>query len=165
MKLIKMNNDKYFDVDLSLAEAQIDSTNPFSKKELPSINLLNNLLSSKVEMKNHNRTTQTGNLCIEYEIDVQGNGFKIQSGLSTTHADYYFLNIDEMGLFLPVEFLKFIYSNREKFEIKTEPSKESKKYIGHSLLIPMYRLQELYNNYYNFKISLRLKKLAPIKKV
>jgi len=167
MKYIQMNDNKYYDVDLAKLEMQIDTNTKFSETEMPSLLLLNRILESKIEMKSHMQTLKTGNLFIEFEIDNKGDGFLVPSGLSTTHSDFYFLNIDEMGLFLPVTFLKYAFTNRNNFKPKLDIKNNEKTaddHIGHGLIIPMYRLQEIYNSFVTFKEKLRLKELSAQKK-
>lgn len=148
MKL-KMNDDYRFDVDMSQMDAQVEDINPFSTRELPSINLFNAIIRGKIEMKSHMQTLKTGNLFIEYQIDNRGDGVIVQSGLSKSEADFWFFNIGDMGLFLSGNFLIWIFNNKEKYEIETKTNeKTADDHIGHGLIIPFIRILELQIEYY-----------------
>lgn len=148
MKL-KMNDDYRYDVDLSQLNAQVEDSNPFSTRELPSINLFNKILRSKLEMKSHMQTLKTGNLFIEFQIDNKGDGVLVPSGISTSEADMWFLNIGDMALFLTDEFLKWIFANQDKYELKPKTNeKTADDHIGHGLIIPFIRILELQIDYY-----------------
>lgn len=152
MKYIKMNGDNTHDFDFADAGVQIDSSTRFAKSEQPSIDLLNRILSSKIEMKSHMQTLNTTNLFIEFMIDNKGNGDLVPSGLNTTKAGMYFLNIDEMGLFLPVRFLKYLLKYKDKLGIEVRNNlRTADDHIGYGLIIPMEKLMQYYLKYHNAK--------------
>lgn len=160
MKKIKMHDGKEFDIDMSTIGAVIDSSTKFHKTEQPSLDLLNRILTCKLEMKSHMQTLKTTNLFIEFMIDNKGDGELVQSGLNVTKADMYFLNIDEMGLFLPVRFLKWLLKYRDKLGIETKNNKRTADdHIGYGLIIPMWQLMDLYLKYHNAKTRKRLQQL------
>jgi hypothetical protein len=149
MKYLKTNDDYKYDVDLSQMNYQIEPSAPNPRfpdlaREQPSIDLLNRILSSKVEMKSHNQTLKTGNLFIEWQIDNKGDGVLVPSGLSKSEAGIWFLNIGDMALTLTDEFLKWIFTHRDKYEIETKTNeKTADDHIGHGLIIPWQRTLEL----------------------
>ena len=160
MRIIPMHNNADFDVDMSLAEIKVDDTNLFSKAEQPSVNLFNSIIGGTIEMKSHLQTLKTGNLFIEYKIDTKGDGEFNLSGLSVTKADYWFLNIGEMGLFLSYNFLKYLYDYRDALKIDSNNNgKTAKDHIGYGLIIPMWRLMELYMCYNQHLIIQRIKEI------
>ena len=151
MRYVNMNDNKYFDIDMEEAQVQIVK-DVHSEKELPSVNLLNRILSNKIEMKSHVQTLKTKNLFIEFQVDSYGNGIKKPSGISVTQSDMYFLNIGEMGLFLPVSFLKFLMSNYEKLGLEIKDNqKTGKDNIADGLIIPMDMLMNLYLEYEKYR--------------
>jgi hypothetical protein len=148
MKL-KMNDDYRYDVDMAQMDWQVEDSNPFSTRELPSINLFNLIIKGKIEMKSHMQTLKTGNLFIEYQIDNKGDGVLVPSGLSKSEANFWFLNIGDMGLFLSDEFLQWIFKHQDRLEIETKTNeKTADDHIGHGLIIPFYRILELQIEYY-----------------
>jgi len=162
-KVIPMNNNGDYDVDMSKSNVMVQNSNLHCEVELSSINLFNDLISSLIEFKHHYKTTQTGNLFIEFETDSYGNGIFRPSGLSTTKAKYYFFSIDLIPLFLPVEFLLFLLENRNDSKIDLEVKDNSKTgtdNIGNGLIIPFSRIIELYKVYMDYKLKLKLKEIS-----
>jgi hypothetical protein len=158
--IIPMNDNADFDINLALGKIQVDDTGLFSKAEQPSVNLLNQILDGKIEMKSHMQSLKTGNLFIEFEIDTKGNGIKVPSGLALTKADFYFLNIGDMALFLTVHFLKYLLKHKDVLELEVKDNgKTADDHIGYGLLIPMYRLMEVYMVYNQHLITQRVKQI------
>lgn len=165
MRVLLMNDDHRFDVDMKQLQVKVEDNNPFSDRELPSINLFNAIISSKIEMKSHMQTLKTGNLFLEFEIDNRGNGVLDKSGLSTTEADFWFLNIGDMAIFLSYPFMKWMLDNRKRLKIEVKTNhKTAKDHIGHGLIIPMYRLMEIYMEYNNHLIKQRIAEVMKNKK-
>lgn len=165
MKYLKPNNDYRFDLDFALMGWQIEASKPNPKfpdlaREQPSIDLLNQILRSKVEMKSHNQTLRTGNLFIEWEIDNKGNGKFVPSGLSKSEAGFWFLNIGDMGLFLSDEFLKWMFENKEKLELETKTNhKTAEDHIGHGLIVPFWKLVLLQIDYQSHLTQVRIREI------
>jgi len=159
MPYLETNNDHRFDVDFNQMGYQIKINPPNPNfpdlaRENPSIESLNELLRSKIEMKSHQQTLKTGNLFIEYQIDNKGNGVLVPSGLSKTEAHEWFLNIGDMKLFLTVTFLKWIYNNKERLQIETKTNeKTADDHIGHGMIIPFWRVLLLQIEYDNEKTT------------
>jgi hypothetical protein len=157
MNYLETNDDYRFDVDFNQLNVQIKPSPPNPKfpdfaREQPSIDLLNQILKSKIEMKSHMQTLKTGNLFIEYQIDNRGDGVLVPSGLSKSEAGMWFLNIGDMGLFLTDEFLKWIFNNKERLEIETKTNeKTADDHIGHGIIIPFWRILELQIEYNQIK--------------
>jgi hypothetical protein len=165
MNYLKTNNDYRYDIDAAQMEYQIEPSAPNPRfpdlaREQPSIDLFNKILRSKIEMKSHNQTLKTGNLFIEYEIDNKGNGKFVPSGLSKSEADMWFLNIGDMAIFLSDEFLKWMFTNKEKLELETKTNeKTADDHIGHGLIIPFWRILELQIDYQSHLTIKRIRQL------
>jgi hypothetical protein len=156
MNYLETNDDYTHDVDFAKMNYQIRLTEPVEwfpdlVKENTSIERLNELLRSKIEMKNDSQILRTGNLFIEYKIDNKGDGILEISGLSRTEADEWFFNIGENKLFLTVNFLKWVYVNMERLEIETKANNNLLNRIGYGMIIPFYRLMELMIEFENIK--------------
>jgi hypothetical protein len=107
---------------------------------------------------------KTGNLFIEYQIDNKGDGVLVPSGLSKSEANFWFLNIGDMGLFLSDDFLQWIFKHQDKLQIETKTNeKTAVDHIGHGLIIPFNRILELQIDYYRqieaAAVQLRLREL------
>ena len=160
-KLLEMNDNGDYDLDMAQTNIQVNEKNLFHKKEKSSIKSLNRLFSCLVELKSMDKTVLT--FFIEYQIDVNG---KIKdSGILTTKSDLYRITIDELVFEVPTQFLKWIYFKHESLDINkgTVLSSTSNNYIGYGIYIPVSRLLELYQTYkcsdeYRRIIHLRLKK-------
>jgi hypothetical protein len=118
MKL-EQNGDCKFDIDLAQHERiEISRQGMHSAAyETISINLLEKILNSKIEMKNNDTCMDTGNLFIEFEIQPKYSNDWQDSGIRTSECDYYFFNTGTGALFLELGFLKFCYDKRERFKI------------------------------------------------
>lgn len=133
--MIKQNTDDRFDFDLSQETRILDREGINDKMELDSIDMLEQCLNSKVELKHHDATMTTNNLCIEYMIDKHGTGQYLPSGLSKTEAGHWVFNIGTAVLFLEVEFIKWVCRQHKRFNLKTKPPRGAKKYISKNFLI------------------------------
>ena len=166
MKYLEPNHDYTHDVDLAKMGYQIKLTEalewfPDLIKENESIEALNEILRSKIEMKNDSQILKTGNLFIEYKIDNRGDGVLEISGISKTEANEYFFNIGPIRLFLQVPFLKWLYINMERLELETKTNEKSQlNRIGYGMIIPFYKLMEFAIEYQNI-----LETAAAIKRV
>ena len=148
MKYIPMNDNADWDVDMRLAEVQIAKQDVHSHKELPSVNLLNRILSTTIEMKSHVQTLKTGNLYIEFQQDTYGNRIMKPSGLYKTKADMWFFNIGEMGLFLSTAFFIWLMTCYQDFGLVVKDNvKTGKDNLTDGLIIPMPMVMDLYLAY------------------
>ena len=141
-KVIRMGEDNKFDVDGSLFGVILDETGLHDNKEGSSIKCFNRILSGKTELKAEDRTLKT--LFIEYEIDKEGNGIFKPSGLSTTEAGTWRINIKRLVIELDTKFLRFCYDNRETFKFLIRPSEEN-RWIGMGICIPVCDILNLHN--------------------
>lgn len=158
--ILKMNNDNSFDFDFATANIKIQDTNLFSKKELPSIKLLNEILQDRIEMKNHDKTMRTKNLYIEYEQDTNGNSIFRPSGIAVSKSGRYFFNIGGIGLFLKTDFLKWLYENKEELNLKlADNSKTGSDNITNAFLVPFKDILILQNKYKEYLIDLSFKNI------
>lgn len=154
---VKMNNDYKFDVDLSQLKVEIDNKDVHHLDEIPSINLLNKILSGKIEMKNHDTATQYGNLFIEFIIR-KNNKFEF-SGLSTTKADFWLFTIKDMAYFYPTEFLRYLKKNRKYLGLEVKNNDYELNYIGYGLIVPIAMIIDLYNKWTKHKQEISLKEI------
>jgi hypothetical protein len=145
MKLIQMNDNDKFDVDLSQLEVKINTKDLFTSIEEPSVNSVNKFISSKHELKNSFKSTKTNNYFIEYGIMVKGE-FK-KSGISTSEADLQTYTIGEIIHSYPTKFIKWASDNRKKLDLK-ESQVNADDYVGFGILIPIYRIFDLYYYYH-----------------
>ena len=160
-KLLEMNDNGDFDLDMSQTNLKVDEKTIWHKKEKSSIKSLNKLLSCLVELKSMDKTLFT--FFIEYQIEV--NGQIKDSGILTTKSDLYRITIDELVFEVPTLLLKWIYSKHDSLNINKGKVLQttSTNYIGYGIYIPVSRLLELYHAYkcsdeYRRIIHLRLKK-------
>jgi hypothetical protein len=154
--MIKQNDNEKYDYDLGLEQKQLDRLNPFHPMEEESSSILEHIINSKIEMKHHDSTMTTGNILIEFKIDKQGNGTYVPSGLSLSESDYYFLNIGVAGVFLPVNFLKWIGRRHKRFKLKIVPNRRQDTYIGKGFLIPFGQLPYLLAFYHQEELNKEL---------
>lgn len=149
MRYFDLGKTGAYDMNTSQFEVQINENSRFSVGELPSIRAFNRILDCKIEFKSHVQTQKTGNLFIEFQIDNKGDDVLTASGLSTTEADLWFLNISEhLQLTISTEMLKWFFDNRVKLELEEKSNeKTADDHIGYGLIIPMWRLCELHNTY------------------
>jgi hypothetical protein len=135
MKVITLGDDKRFDVDGSLFGVVLQETDLHDSAELSSIKCFNRILTGKTELKAEDKTLKT--LFIEYEIDQQGNGNFVPSGLSTTEAGTWRINIRRLVIEIDSQFLQFCYEHKDKFNFLIRPSKEN-KWIGRGFCLPIW---------------------------
>ena len=148
-----MNNDGKFDIDLSQLDGKIEDTNPFSDRELPSINAMNKFISSKHELKNQSSTFTSGNFFVEYGMLV--DGVYTDTGILTSEAVLQTYNVFDTIYSFSTEFILWCYHNRKKQHLK-DSKKNDSNYVASGFLLPIERLPELYRNYYK---EIRLKSL------
>ena len=141
-KVIRMGEDKRFDVDGTKFGVILDETGLHDKKEGSSVRCMNRILSGKTELKAEDKTLKT--LFIEYEIDEEGNGTFKPSGLSTTEAGTWRINVKRLVFELDTNFLRFCYEHRETFKFLIRPSEED-KWIGMGICIPVCDILNLHN--------------------
>jgi len=141
-KVIPMGSDNKCDVDGSLFGVILDENNLHDKKERSSVKCMNRILTGKTELKAEDKTLRT--LFIEYEIDKEGNGTFKPSGLSTTEAGTWRINIKRLVIELDTNFLRFCFDHRETFGFLIRPSEED-IWIGRGFLIPVCDLLDLHN--------------------
>lgn len=153
MKILEMNNDYRFDIDLNLANIKIDNTNPFCKREIPSIDAINKFISSKHELKNQQSALTTDNFFIEYGMLVKGK--YSETGIITTEAEYQTYNVHECLYSFPTIFIKYLYNNRKTLNLM-ETTKNDTDYIGYGILVPISRINVLYSDYVKKKAIQRV---------
>ena len=158
MRILNMNDDDKFDIDLSQIEAKIDDNNLFDKSEKPTVDAINKFISTKHEFKNQKASLITGNFFVEYRMRVKGRYH--DSGIITTKADLQTYTVNEMIFSFPTEFIYWVYINKESLEIQ-DAKKNDTDYIATGILIPIYRIFDLYKDYHQQK---RIKQLFDKKK-
>ncbi len=119
MGYIQQNNDEKFDFDLSNMNKQININEAF-KNEQPSLEILNDFLNSKIEVKCQNTSIFTNNVYIEYQISKWDKETKKHkkfenSGILTSNSDYYVLTCYDMITVVPTAYLKYLYANKKRF--------------------------------------------------
>ena len=144
MKIIKMNNDDKFDIDLSSIEAKIDDTDLFTPAEKPTVDAVNKFISTKHEFKNQPSTLNTNNFFVEYKMLVKGK--EHYSGIHTSQALLQTYSVGEMLFSFPTEFIKFIYLNKARLNIM-DAKKNDTDYIATGMLIPIELIIDLYGKY------------------
>lgn len=160
--IYKQNNDCKFDIDLAQ-----NGRNEISREgmhsaayESISIELLEKILNSKIEMKNNDTCMDTGNLFIEFEIQPRFSNEWQDSGIRTSEADYYFFNTGTAALFLELGFLKFCYEKRERFKIPITTNRMhvygGVDWIGRGMLLKMGNLPYWLEFYHTEKLGLTL---------
>jgi hypothetical protein len=153
MRILEMNNDDKFDIDLSSIDAKINDTNLFTPSEKPSVDAVNKFISTTHEFKNQSSTKFTSNFFVEYRMQVKGKYH--DSGIVTSQAELQTYTVGPLIHSYPTEFIKWIYLNRKRLVIQ-ESQKNDIDYIGYGILIPIYRIFDLYNDYF---VENRLKNL------
>lgn len=141
-RIVKMNDDDKFDIDGANIGAILDEKDFFCKKEKSGLKCFNRILSGTTELKSEDKTEKT--LFIEYEIDKKGNGTFEPSGIQKTEAGTWRINIKRLVIEVDVNFLKFCYQHKERFNFLITPSFED-KYIGRGFCIPMTDLLDIHN--------------------
>lgn len=155
-RTIPTNNDYRFDIDMSKAKIQIDD-NVFHPSELPCVEMFNSILDAKIEIKNQEKFLKTGNLFIEYQIQINGN--TKPSGIQTTQANWWMMKAGFSVLFFPTKFLRYCFQYREILELDIKDNSYEKNYIGYGLILPVNRLQDLLKKYDKYFKENRLKKV------
>jgi hypothetical protein len=144
MNTIEMNNDYRYDVDLSQAGIKVDENNLFSTKEKSSVNALNKVLSTTVELKSCDNARY--NLFIEFDC-TRRDGIKYPSGIATTEAHIWRINVGELVFEFPTHFLKWIYEKKEELDIKESPIINKTDLDVTGILLPVADLLPLYSKY------------------
>lgn len=152
-----MNQDKYFDVDLSQIDASIDDKKFFHPDEEFCVKMLNDILGSKIEIKNQDRALTTGNLFIEYQVEV--NGIVQPSGISTSKAEWWMMKVGETCQLYPISFLRYIFDNREDLDLNIKDNGYQKNYVGYGLILPLNKVQELLVKYKTYQQQESLKRI------
>lgn len=157
--IIEQNNNADFDFDLSQSGIKLSKKGTWDVIEYDTINLLQSILDGKVELKHHDAAMSTGNILVEYQQKKYGETEIIPSGLSITKADYYFFNIGTSGLFLKVDFIKWIGRRHKTFKIKmgVENNHKVGNYLGTFMLIPIYQIPHMLGKYEELVLQKTLK--------
>lgn len=142
-----MNNDHRYDVDLSLAGVKVDDNNLFSTKERSSVDALNKVLSTTVELKSNDNAIY--NLFIEFNC-TKRDGITYPSGIATTEAHIWRINVGELVFEFPTHFLKWIYIKRAELGIKDSPIINKTDLDVTGMLVPA---SEILNYYHQYKKS------------
>jgi hypothetical protein len=159
MNIIEMNDDYRYDVDLSQAGIKVDENNLFSTKEKSSVNALNKVLSTTIELKSCDNARY--NLFIEFNCTKRDN-ITYPSGIASTEADIWRINVGELVFEFPTHFLKWLYKNREELEIKESPIINKTDLDVTGMLVPVADILPLYSKYKNSQefLNKRLKELG-----
>jgi hypothetical protein len=144
MKIIKMNEDDKFDIDLSSINAKIDDQNLFDEIERPSIDAINKFISTTHEIKNQPKTLDTSNYYVEYKMLVKGK--EHFSGIHTSKAELQTYTVDDIIHSYSTEFIYWIYKNKDRLGI-IDKSKDDTDYIATGMLVPVYRIFDLKKQY------------------
>ena len=154
-----MNDDYRFDVDLSKAGIKVDENNLFSTKEKSSVNALNKVLSTTIELKSCDNARY--NLFIEFNCTKRDN-ITYPSGIASTEADIWRINVGELVFEFPTHFLKWIYEKREELEIKESPIINKTDLDVTGMLVPVADILPLYSKYKQSQefLQKRLKELG-----
>ncbi len=144
MNTIEMNDDYRFDVDLSKAGVKVDDNNLFSTKEKSSVDALNSVLSTTVELKSNDNAIY--NLFIEFNC-TKRDGITYPSGIATTEAQIWRINVGELVFEFPTHFLKWVHLNRVALEIKESPIVNVTDLQVTGMLVPASDILNLYHQY------------------
>jgi len=144
MRIIEMNNDDKFDIDLSSIDAKINDTNLFTPAEKPTVDAVNKFISTKHEFKNQPSTLTTNNFFVEYKMLVKGK--EHYSGIHTTQAELQTYSVGPMLFSFPTEFLYWVYLNKNRLNIP-EGKKNDTDYIATGMLISIDSITGLYGKY------------------
>lgn len=157
--IIEQNNNADFDFDLSQGNVQLSKEGTWDVMEYDTINLLQSIVNGKIELKHHDAAMVTGNILVEYQQRKPGQTENIPSGLSITKADFYFFNIGTTGLFLKVDFIKWIGRRHKRFKIKmgVENKQQTGDNIGTFMLIPIYQIPHMLGKYEELVLKRPLK--------
>lgn len=154
MKILEMNDNDKFDIDLSQIEAKINDTNLFTPAEKPTVDAVNYFISTKHEFKNQPSTLTTGNFYVEYKMLVKGK--EHYSGIATTQAGLQTYSVGELLFSFPTEFIYWVYQNKKKLGI-VDADKNDTDYIASGMLIPIETIIGLYSKYRTQKVFHKLK--------
>ncbi len=143
-KVLKMNDNDSFDIDLAPLNARIEDNDLFDERERPSVDCLNNFISCTHELKNQPTTLSTSNYFVEYKMLVKGK--EHYSGIHTTKAVLQTYTIKGITHSYPTEFIYWIYQNKDRLDLK-DGKKNDTDYIATGVLVPIYRIFELYRQY------------------
>jgi hypothetical protein len=141
---IEMNNDYRYDVDLSQAGIKVDDTDLFSAKEKSSVDALNKVLSTTVELKSNDNAIF--NLFIEFNC-TKRDGITYPSGIATTEAHIWRINVGELVFEFPTHFLKWVYEKRLELEIKDSPIINVTDLQVTGMLVPAANILSYYHQY------------------
>ena len=144
MNTIEMNDDYRYDVDLSQAGIKVDENNLFSTKEKSSVDALNKVLSTTVELKSCDNAIY--NLFIEFNC-TKRDGITYPSGIATTEAHIWRINVGELVYEFPTHFLKWLYFKKEELELKTSPIINKTDLDVTGMLVPAANILNLYIQY------------------
>lgn len=154
-----MNNDYRYDVDLSQAKIKVEDNNLFSIKEKSSVDALNKVLSTTVELKSNDNAIY--NLFIEFNC-TKRDGITYPSGIASTEAQIWRINVGELVFEFPTDFLKWIYLKRAELGIKESPIINKTDLDVMGMLVPASDILNLYHQYKksNEYLQKRLKELG-----
>ena len=139
-----MNDDYRFDIDLSKAGIKVDDNNLFSTKEKSSVDALNKVLSTTVELKSNDNAIY--NLFIEFDC-TKRDGITYPSGIATTEAHIWRVNVGELVYEFPTHFLKWLYLKRKELNIKDSPIVNVTDLQVTGMLVPASDILNLYHQY------------------
>lgn len=139
-----MNDDYRYDIDLSKAGIKVDDNNLFSTKEKSSVDALNKVLSTTVELKSNDNAIY--NLFIEFDC-TKRDGITYPSGIATTEAHIWRVNVGELVYEFPTHFLKWLYLKRKELNIKDSPIKNVTDLQVTGMLVPASEILDLYHQY------------------
>lgn len=150
-KVLTMNDDGRFDIDLEQLKSYIDTSSIWDNQEKPSLNLINLFLKSKVEIKNMIEARKC--FFIEYYItpDIKNKEIIKPSGIVTSLSEFYILTTKINFHVITTEMLRWVLKNKEMLNIKDEDGNYDKYPTNnpHGLIIPHDRLLELENKFMN----------------
>lgn len=139
-----MNDDYRYDVDLSQAGIKVDENNLFSTKEKSSVDALNRVLSTTIELKSNDNAIY--NLFIEFNC-TKRDGITYPSGIASTQADIWRINVGELVFEFPTHFLKWVYLKRADLGIKESPIINKTDLDVMGILVPASDILNLYHQY------------------
>jgi len=154
-RVIDLNDNNKNDVDLSKLNVGINIKSCFCKSEVSGVVGLDNLLQSTVEIKNHYSAIPFNSLFIEYKTFFKERDSNEDSGILTSKADMWLFQLDEISLFYPIEFLKWMYNNRNTLNLQDGYSNDE-SHVATGLIVPFGLIIPLYEQYVRQK---RLKEL------
>lgn len=144
MKILNLNHDYRYDVDMSEAQIQFNEDDTITTERI-SVRNWNMVISSRLEFKHDAGSIRTGNIYVEYEIEYKSNGDKKPSGLATTKSDYMLFDFEFSTLIINTFMLKHILNKKEyyidKYGVTIRDTQNEKnraeKNITHGLVIPL----------------------------